>query len=143
MQQLTLFEKDSFEIQARVKRGLEAEKESQEKDVSLETLKEAKRNVERQLESKTTECELKGTEIARLTQKLEAVQSYNATLEKDVSEQREHVARLNAQLNEGHDASLKSKTAKDKAEVQVVDLAQSLTLAKDENMRLQNDLGQA
>ena len=29
MQQLALFEKDSFEIQARVKRGIEAERDNQ------------------------------------------------------------------------------------------------------------------
>ena len=42
--------------------------------------------MERILESKTTEIELKTNEINRLMQKLETVQSYNATLEKDISE---------------------------------------------------------
>ena len=32
MEQLALFEKDSFEIQARVKRGIEAERDVQVKD---------------------------------------------------------------------------------------------------------------
>ena len=95
MQQLTLFEKDSFEIQTRVKRGLEAEREVQNKDQAVEDLKDQKRDVERILEQRTTELELKTNEILRLQQKLETVQSYNATLEQDISETREQVARLN------------------------------------------------
>ena len=95
MQQLTLFEKDSFEIQTRVKRGLEAEREVQNKDIAVEDLKDQKRDVERILEQRTTELELKTNEILRLQQKLETVQSYNATLEQDISETREQVARLN------------------------------------------------
>ena len=89
MQQLTLFEKDSFEIQTRVKRGLEAEREVQNKDQVVEDLKDQKRDVERILEQRTTELELKSNEILRLQQKLETVQSYNATLEQDISETRE------------------------------------------------------
>lgn len=73
MQQLALFEKDSFEIQARVKRGLEAEKEVQNQGNQVESLKDQKRDVERQLEQKNTEAELKQNEIIRLQQKLETV----------------------------------------------------------------------
>ena len=73
MQQLTLFEKDSFEIQTRVKRGLEAEREVQNKDQVVEDLKDQKRDVERILEQRTTELELKSNEILRLQQKLETV----------------------------------------------------------------------
>ena len=66
MQQLSLFEKDSYEIQARVRRGMEAENEVQVKDQTVEQLKDQKRDVERTLESKTTEMELKNNEITRL-----------------------------------------------------------------------------
>ena len=101
MQQLTMFEKDSFEIQARVMRGLEAEKEVQNQGNQVESLKDQKRDVERQLEQKNTEAELKQNEILRLQQKLETVQSYNTTLEKDISETREQVAKLNSEINDG------------------------------------------
>ena len=77
----------------------------------------------------------------RLQQKLETVSSYNATLEKDISETREQVARLNGQVNDGQDVTQKTQNMKDKAELQIVDLQQSYTLIKDEKMRLQNDLG--
>lgn len=45
MTQLSMFEKDSFQIQARVKRGLEAEKESQHKDTQLGSLKDKERDL--------------------------------------------------------------------------------------------------
>ena len=57
--------------------------------------------MERVLEQKTTELELKTNEISRLNQKLETVQSYNATLEKDIAETREQVANLTSQMNQG------------------------------------------
>ena len=122
MQQLALFEKDSFEIQARVKRGLEAERDVQIKDQTVESLKDQKRDAERHLEQKTTELELKSNEILRLQQKLETVQSYNATLEKDISETREQVAKLSSTVNEGQDETLKNQNLKNKAELQIVDL---------------------
>ena len=106
-------------------------------------MKDQKRDVERTLEQKTTELELKTNEITRLNQKLQTIQSYNATLEKDIKETREQVAALNAQINQGQDSSLKSENAKNRAELQIVDLQQSLTLIKDERTRLQNDLGQS
>ena len=53
------------------------------------------------MEQKTTELELKTNEISRLNQKLETVQSYNATLEKDIAETREQVANLTSQMNQG------------------------------------------
>ena len=82
-------------------RGLEAEKEVQSQGNQVESLKDQKRDVERQLEQKNTEAELKQNEILRLQQKLETVQSYNATLEKDISETREQVAKLNSEINDG------------------------------------------
>ena len=59
------------------------------KDQTVESLRDQKRDVERVLETKITELELKSNEITRLNQKLETVQSYNATLEKDIAETRE------------------------------------------------------
>ena len=70
------------------------------------------------------------------------MQSYNTTLEKDISETREQVAQLNSEINNGQDQTTKAQNQKGKAEIQIVDLQQSLTMMKDEKMRLQNDLGQ-
>ena len=89
----------------------------------------------------TTENELKQSEIERLLSKIETIQSYNSTLEKEISETRGQVTSLNSKVNEGQDFSLKNQNDKNRAEIQIVDLKQNLTLVKDENKRLQNDLG--
>ena len=89
----------------------------------------------------TTENELKQSEIERLQSKIETIQSYNSTLEKEISEVRGQVTSLNSKVNEGQDVTLKNQNDKNRAEIQIVDLKQNLTLVKDENKRLQNDLG--
>ena len=101
MQQLALFEKDSFEIQARVKRGLDAERDNQHKEATLGTMKDKERDLERQLSKCVTDCELKQSEIARLHAKIETIQSYNSTLEKEISEVRAQVSQLNARVSDG------------------------------------------
>ena len=52
------------------------------------------------------------------------------------------MAKLSAELNEGQDATIQTQNKTNKAEIQIVDLKQNLTLVKDERNRLQNDLGQ-
>ena len=73
MQQLAGFEKDSFEIQARVKRGLEAERDNQQKEATMGTMKDKEKDLERQLNKAVTDCELKQSEIERLHAKIETI----------------------------------------------------------------------
>ena len=47
MQQLTSFEKDSYEIQVRVQRGLEAERENQEQSKNVEQMRDKERDLQR------------------------------------------------------------------------------------------------
>jgi len=117
MQQLTMFEKDSFEIQTRVKRGLEAERDVQEKQVTMENMKDKERNLERELNKQKTECELKQSEIERLQAKIETIQSYNSTLEKEISEVRAQVGQLNSKVSDGADETIKNQNMKNKAEL--------------------------
>jgi hypothetical protein len=56
---------------------------------------------------------------------------------------REQVVHLQSQVNDVQDVTAKNQNEKNKAEIQVVDLRQNLTLLKDEKTRIQNDLGQA
>ncbi len=50
VQQLTMFEQDSFEIQAKVKRGLDAQKLNEKTERTLDQMKERERELTRQLE---------------------------------------------------------------------------------------------
>lgn len=142
MQQLTMFEKDSFEIQTRVKRGIEAERDNQQKDFTMENMKDKERDLQRQINKLTTDNELKTSELDRLHAKIETIQSYNSTLEKEISEVRGQVSQLNSKVSDGQDETLKNQNMKNRADIEIVDLRQNLTLVKDENSRLHNDLGQ-
>lgn len=50
MQQLAQFEKDSFEIQAKVRRGIDLSKESEKVERTVSELRERERDLVRQLE---------------------------------------------------------------------------------------------
>ena len=52
------------------------------------TMKDKERDLERQLNQKITDCDLKQSEIERLHAKIETIQSYNSTLEKEITEAR-------------------------------------------------------
>ena len=103
-----MFEKDSFEIQHRVKRGIEAERDNQQKEVTMENMKDKERDLERQLNKMATDNELKASEIERLHGKIETIQSYNSTLEKDISEVRAQISQLNSKVADGQDETMKN-----------------------------------
>lgn len=50
MQQLAQFEKDSFEIQAKVKRGIDLSKESEKVERTVSEMRDRERDLVRQLE---------------------------------------------------------------------------------------------
>lgn len=106
-------------------------------------LKDKERDLARQLETTQQEVTFRESEIGRLTTRLETVQSCNETLEREIGELRGQLSDLNSKMNEGADETVKSKQQKDKADLVIVDLKNNLTLAKDENKRVQNEIGQA
>lgn len=57
-----------------------------------------------------------------MNQRIETLQSYNSTLEGEITESREQVAKLTSQLSEGQDVTVKNQNEKNKAEIQIVDL---------------------
>ena len=62
--------------------------ENQQKEETMETMKDKERDLARQLAKLSTENDLKQSEIERLQSKIETIQSYNSTLEKEISEVR-------------------------------------------------------
>lgn len=97
----------------------------------------------RQVEKLVGGTELKQSEIERLNSKLRTVSSYNETLEKDIKDCREQVASLQHRLDTGQSESMKNVSAKNKADVVILDLRNTLQTQKDENQRILNDLAQS
>ena len=101
-------------------------------------MRDKERDLQRLLDKKQTELELKQSEKERVQAKLETTENYAETLEKELKETRENVARLMKQVSAGEDTTIKTSQAKNKVEIEVVDLRQQLVTIKDENTRLQN-----
>ena len=76
MQQLAQFEKDSFEIQAKVKRGIDLSKESEKVERTVSEMRDRERDLVRQLEQLQVQLELKQSEHDRLNSKANSASSF-------------------------------------------------------------------
>lgn len=101
VEQLRNFEKESFEIQTKVKRGLEADAESKTAGAAISSLKDTERELQRELDQANQKMTLKNSELDRANGKIETLNSYNETLEREVGELRNKVATLNGEIHEG------------------------------------------
>jgi len=54
MEQLRIFEKESFEIQTRIRRGFEVEKENETHFKAIDTLRDKERSLQKELDSYKT-----------------------------------------------------------------------------------------
>lgn len=82
--QLTLFEKDSLEIQSKVKRGVEAQQESSEAQRTIANLRDKERDLTRQLEQQMIQNDLKQSDNERLQSKVTTTAAYCKSLESDL-----------------------------------------------------------
>ena len=101
IEQLKNFEKESFEIQTKVKRGLEADAESKTAGAAISSLKDTERELQRELDQMNQKMTLKNSELDRANGKIDTMKSYSETLEKEVAELRNKVASLNGEVHEG------------------------------------------
>lgn len=92
------------------------------------------------MESKEQELTLKQSEMDRLNGKHETMASYNQTLEKDLAGVRGQMSSLTLRLESGAEKNVRDESAKNRAEVEIVDLRGNLSIAQDEAKRLGNEL---
>ena len=71
MDQLRLFEKESYEIQARIKRGLEVERENENITKTVDQYREKEREFSRQIEDLKHLVKMKESEIDRVKGQLD------------------------------------------------------------------------
>ena len=79
---------------------------------------------------------LKNSEVDRLNGKMESMKSYSETLEKETSDLRSQVAKLNNEINEGANSTIKQEHKKNQQEIEIFDLKKQLSVARDDNKRL-------
>jgi tetrahydromethanopterin S-methyltransferase subunit B len=88
MEQLRLFEKESFEIQARIKRGFEAERENENIVRTVDEYREKERELNRIVEDLKHLMKLKDSDIDRVKGLSDNMSHLNKQLEREISELR-------------------------------------------------------
>jgi chromosome segregation ATPase len=122
IEQIRNFEKESFEIQMKVKKGIEAENENKTHGEAISNLKYQERDLQRHIDTLNQQMTLKNSELDRFKGKIETMQSYNTTLETEVADLRNKVAALNDQLHSGQTDTIKQEHAKNQQEIEIFDL---------------------
>lgn len=140
VEQLRNFEKESFEIQTKIKRGLEVENENKTHGEAISTLKDNERDYARQIDKLNQDLALKNSELNRATGKVETLQSYNQTIEHEVTDLRNKVSQLNAELHSGQSETIKAEHKKNQHEVELFDLKKQIQVLRDENKKATADL---
>ena len=104
---MSQFEKQSFEIEARIKRGLEVEGENRVIDGQLVAAKDAEREAARQIDGLQQQLTLKASEQDRAVARADSLQLQVKTLEDDISAMRGKMAELQQQLHDGATETMK------------------------------------
>lgn len=73
VEQLRNFEQESFEIQTKIKRGLEVENENKNAGKAISNLKDNERDLQRQIDSLNQQLALKNSEVNRANGKVETL----------------------------------------------------------------------
>jgi len=73
MEQLRKFEQESFEIQMKVKKGIDAENENKTHGEAISSLKYQERDLQRQIDTLNQQMTLKNSELDRFKGKMETL----------------------------------------------------------------------
>lgn len=89
LEQLRMFEKETFELEARIRRGIEVERENHNMTRTQEQQREKERELSRSIEELKGVIRQKDMEIDRLTGKQDNVSYYQRTLETEMQQVRQ------------------------------------------------------
>lgn len=140
--QIRNFEKDSFEIQTKIKRGMETEQENKGQDQLISVMKDQERELQRQIDQLKQQMTLKNSEVDRANGKIETVSSYNMTLEKEITQLRNKVSTLNEEIHSGQSQTIKQEHTKNQHELEIFDLRKQVQNLRDECKKQGSDLAE-
>lgn len=112
IEQIKNFEKQSFEIHAKLQRGLEISSENQTQNEKISSLKDKESDLQRQLNTLNQHIVLKDSEITRAHGKIETLQAYSKTLEAEIKESRQKIAQLNEEIHSGQSSTIQNEHKK-------------------------------
>lgn len=140
VEQIRTFEKETFEIQTKIQRGLETDQENKNNGQAISVLRDKERELQREIESLQQKLVLKDSEVNRANGKTETLQSYNQTLEAEIKDLRSKVAELNGVVHTGQTETIKNEHKKNQHELEIYDLKQQLNVVREENKKAVADL---
>ena len=95
IEQLKIFEKESFEIQNKIRRGFEVERENENITKSVEQYRQIERDFIKQVEDLKSQLRQRDQEIDRLKSRTDNASYYTKTLEQDLQNMRNENIALN------------------------------------------------
>ena len=142
VEQLKALEQESFEIQARIRRGIEVERENENITRNVEAHRDREREMARGAE------ELKGTlrqrdlEIERLTGKLDNQAYFQRQVEQELAQVKAENLRVMEMLNSQKTEEIRGEQRKNQFELEIIDLKRTTQQLRDEKSRQQAENAQ-
>lgn len=122
LEQLRIFEQESFEIQARIRRGVEIERENENMAKNVEAQRERERDMARQAEELKGQLRQRELEIERLLGKNDNVNYFQRNLEVELGQLRAESMRLNEALNACKTEEVRQEQRRNQMELEILDL---------------------
>lgn len=107
IEQLKIFEKESFEIQTKIRRGFEVERENENISKTVDQYRQQERELNRQIDELKSQLRQKEQEIDRLKSRTDNASYYTKTLEQDLQQLRDENMALNEQINQQKSDSIR------------------------------------
>ena len=128
-----MFERESFEIQAKIRRGFEVERENENITKTVENVRTKERELTKQVEELRGQLRQKEQEIERLQSRNENVNYWQKSTEQELAQAREEIQKLTEIINNTKNDELKQEQRKNVQELELLDLRKSLTALRDEH----------
>jgi len=122
VEQLKSLEQESFEIQARIRRGIEVERENENISRSVEQQREREREQARVIEEVRGTVRAKDLEIDRMQAKIESAQLLHRQLEAEMMQLRNENARMLENMNAMKTQEVRGESRKNQYELEIMDI---------------------
>lgn len=140
---LTALEQESFEIQARLRRGLEVERENENMTRTAEQWRERERELVRESEELRGLVRMKEQEIERMAGKNDTVGYYQRQVEQELGQAKGEIARLTEVMNQMKTEEVKNEQRKNQYELEILDLKRQAQINREQQARTQAEIAQA
>jgi len=124
--QLRLLEHESFEIQARLRRGIEVERENENITKSVEAQRERDLQKARTIEELRGIIRAKDLEIERISGKTEVIGGQSRLVEQELGDAKAEVQRLLEVVNRCKTQEVIAEQRKNQFEIEIIDLKRQI-----------------